>query len=192
MIDKLGQLWLAETEARIPDHVRELQREGCNWEDGYQAIVRLWMTIDRLTAGSKINRLELGKAFGNLRDIYSDRNFGGNRRTSGHGCFEQECLERGYKPRTVRDLIAHYEAFLSGKPSPSEKRKARAARKSQTIEKRAVEQGDHLDHILASLAKLTPDELEIVDGKLQALRRKARAIEATPILPENHASALLQ
>jgi hypothetical protein len=122
---KLSDLCYEEAKAKLPDYVRALEGGRSPWEGGYNQILTLWMSIERLTAGTKVNRLELGETFRQLRDIYSDRNLGGNRRTSGHGTFEKECLDRGYKPRTVRDLIADYEAFLSGESSAAEKRKER-------------------------------------------------------------------
>ena len=185
----LAQFQIKEAEAHLSDWVRALKEQNLGQ---YSTVIALWMEVCQLTAGSRSNRLELGKVFRELRDIYSERNSGGNRRTSGHGTFEKECLQRGYKPRTVRDLIADYEAFLSGNPSASEKRKVRAVRKAQTLEKPTAEHRSHLDRILTSLPKLTPDELEIVDGKLQALRRKARAVEAPAILPATQARTLLQ
>ena len=126
MNDRLAQFQIEEAKTHLSAWVRELEKRN---HGEYVMIVALWMDIGQMMGGSKSNRLELGKRFRELRDIYSDRNSGGNRRTSGHGTFEKECLQRGYRPRTVRDLIADYECFLSGKPSASEKRKARQEKK---------------------------------------------------------------
>ena len=125
LIDPLAiaKLNLERVEASLPDYVRAL-KSPYRWGT-YDEILVLWADIDELTAGTKINRVTLGRTFRQLRDIYSNRNIGGNRRTSGHGTFEMECQQRRYEPRTVRDLIAEDEAFLSGKPSAAEKRKAR-------------------------------------------------------------------
>lgn len=180
-----------EVEDSLPDYIRELKPKNGEWGP-YKEIVCCWMTVEELTSGTKANRFALGHEFKKLRDIYSERNIGGNRRTSGHGTFENECLQRGYKPRTVRDLIADYEASISGKPLAAEKRKARAVRKAQALEKPAAAYGSHLDRILTSLPKLTPHELEILDRELQPLRRKARAVEAPAILPATQASTFLQ
>jgi len=119
---------VTEIRESLPDYIRAgLERETA-WYP-YRAIVCHWMAIDRLTSGTKANRLALGREFKELRDIYSEKNIGGNRRTSGHGTFEKECEQRGYRPRTVRDWIADYEAVLAGRPVESAKRKERTQRK---------------------------------------------------------------
>jgi hypothetical protein len=90
-----------------------------------QNVNRLWVEVELLTSGTVANRVASGKRFRELRSLYSDRNFGGRRLTSGHGSFEEEIRRRGYKPRTVRQFIEDYESSLVGKPLSSAKRKAR-------------------------------------------------------------------
>jgi hypothetical protein len=125
MNDQVTIFNVQQVEATLPDYVRRLKGGGSSV---YADILCLWARIDELTAGTRVNRLSLGETFRTLRDLYSDRNIGGNRRTSRHGTFEKECQRRGHKPRTVRDLISDYEAFLSGKPSVAAKRNARQQR----------------------------------------------------------------
>jgi hypothetical protein len=84
----------------------------------------LWMSIEELVPG-RANRIALGRKFQELQRIYSEKNIGGNRRTSGHGTFEKECEQRGYPARTVRGWIADYEAGLTGGPTEAQKRAAR-------------------------------------------------------------------
>ena len=85
----------------------------------------LWAEVEMLTKGTVANRLALGKRSRELRSLYSDRNLGKHRLTSGHGCFEEEIRRRGYKPRTVRQWIQDYEASLAGRPLSSDKQRAR-------------------------------------------------------------------
>jgi hypothetical protein len=162
----LEQFNLEHVEASLPDYVRALKGRSSGI---YEDIVGWWMTVDRLTAGTKINRLWLGEAFRALRDIYSDRNIGGNRRTSGHGTFERECQQRGYKPRTVRDLIADYEAFLSGKPSAAKKRKARQQRTPAQSLMQVVSRIADLGEDLQALEGLSPDEIAKCEASVKVL-----------------------
>lgn len=91
-----------------------------------EQIESLWYRIAELTPGTEINRLSLGQCFHELRFLYSDRNSGGRRLSSGHGTFEIEIRKRTkYSPRAVRDMIADYLANLCGGPSTTAKRKAR-------------------------------------------------------------------
>lgn len=94
---------------------------------GEQELDVLWAEVKALTPGTVANRLALGQRFRDLRAIYSDRNIGGRRLTSGHGS-EEEIRRRGYKPRSVRQWIADFEAALSGKPLASDRRKERRMR----------------------------------------------------------------
>lgn len=147
-----------EIEASLPDYVRVLQQTDPRL---YRQVFDLWLGIEKLTAGTRSNRLERGRIFRELRSLYSDRNIGGNRRTSGHGTFEKECLQRGHKPRTVRDLIADYEACLSGKPSTTEKRKVRHSPKPKPA----------TEHPLVAFARLLPYE-----AALAAFRTAAKML----------------
>ena len=131
--------WVTDAQDRLSADLQALKRDG--W-GVYRQAACLWMAIDRHTAGTKRNRLELGKAFRELRHIYSERNIGGNRRTSGHGTFEKECLDRGYPPRTVRGLIADYESILKGTFTEAQKRTERTkvkSAKSPTVDKILVD-----------------------------------------------------
>jgi hypothetical protein len=121
-----------EIEKGLPDYIRALKKPG--WGP-YQDVLCAWMEIDQLTSGTKANRYALGCAFKKLRDIYSEKNIGGNRRTSGHGTFEMECEQRGYPARTVRGWIADYSAALSGAPTEAQKRTARTKAKVFTTQK---------------------------------------------------------
>lgn len=97
------------------------------------AAQRLWTAIEFVHRDLQQDRRELGKLFLQLKHLYSDRNSGGVRLTSGHGTFQQEIVKRGYKPRSVREWISDYEA-LSARyqgdttSTSSEKRKARRQR----------------------------------------------------------------
>lgn len=165
-IDPIARLNLEQVEASLPDYVRALKSPG--W-GVYNDILCLWAAIDELTGGTKINRLALGERFRKLRDIYSERNIGGNRRTSGHGTFEKECQQRRYKPRTVRDLIADYEAFLSGKPSAAKKRQARQQRTPTQSLMQAVDRIVDLAESLQSLGNLSPDEVTKCETSVKVL-----------------------
>lgn len=94
----------------------------------HSQIERLWHRAAELAQGAEANRRCLGKAFAELRTLYSDR-AADVRRTLGHGIFEDEIRKRGYKPRTVRDWINDYEAALNGEKSSAEKRRTRRAKK---------------------------------------------------------------
>jgi len=91
---------------------------------------QIWERIEALTPGTVTNRLALGQCFHDLCLLYSDRNSGGHRLTSGHGSFEEEIRKRGFKPRTVRGWIEDYLANLAGEPSTAAKRKAHRLRKA--------------------------------------------------------------
>jgi hypothetical protein len=84
-----------------------------------------WTAIGLISADIQADTLKLGALFLKLRDLYSDRNSGGHRLTSGHGVFEQEIQQRGYKTRTVRQWIGDFQAHQIGAPSSSAKRAAR-------------------------------------------------------------------
>jgi hypothetical protein len=164
---QLATFSLKEAGASLPDYIKALKRPR-EW-GVYEDILHLWVEVEQLTAGTKANRLQLGERFRKLRDIYSDRNIGGNRRTSGHGTFEKECLQRGYQPRTVRDLIADYEACISGKPSAAEKRKDRQARRKQTTPLNTL---SHVERAAQGLVEnpqeiesLSPEELQSCDAE---------------------------
>jgi hypothetical protein len=64
------------------------------------AELRLWSEIETLRVRLDMNRLALGKAFLQLRNLYSERS-ADNRRTSGHGIFMRELKSRGFNPRTL-------------------------------------------------------------------------------------------
>jgi hypothetical protein len=98
-----------------------------------ELIGMLWCEILELTPGTVENRLGLGERFHALRKLYSDRE-ADVRRMLGHGIFEQEIVKRGYKPRTVREWVADFEASLTTGYDSAAKRKARRARKSKATE----------------------------------------------------------
>lgn len=87
---------------------------------------RAWYRVQELTPHSPANRFALGQAFHELRALYSDRNSGGRRLTSGHGSFEAELRKRTkYSVRTVRDMIADFEAHQRGGPSTAQRKSQR-------------------------------------------------------------------
>jgi hypothetical protein len=94
------------------------------------AAYRLWTAIELVRADLAAHRLQLGKLFLQLRNLYSDRNSGGHRLTSSHGTFESEIIQRGFKPRSVRQWITDFEAHRTGTPTSSEKRKTSRRRKT--------------------------------------------------------------
>ena len=187
MSDQLLMFIRKQVEASLPDYVGALKGPTLSYRGQefrgwgvYDDVVGLWARIDELTAGTKVNRLSLGETFRKLRDLYSDRNIGGNRRSSGHGTFEKECQQRRYKPRTVRDLIVDYEAFLSGKPSTAEKRKARQQRMSTQCFMQAVRRIADLAENLQSLDNLSPDEIARCEVSVKILTNViARAKESS-------------
>jgi hypothetical protein len=187
MSDQLAKLNLELAKASLPDYVRALKgptfsfrgQEFTGW-GVYQDVLCLWARIDELTAGTKVNRLALGETLRQLRDIYSDRNIGGNRRTSGHGTFEKECQQRGYKPRTVRDLISDYEAFLLGQPSAAEKRKTREQRTPTQCLMQAVRRIAEIAQDPKALEQLSPEELAKCEVSVKVLTNViARAKESS-------------
>lgn len=98
-------------------------------------IEQLWSDVAWLSRpGSR--RYDLGAKLCELRRIYSERerNSGGQSAVVGHGQFEAECIRRGFRPRTVRDLIADYEiqfaAFL-GRETPGRKTSTQKRRESR-------------------------------------------------------------
>jgi len=119
----------------------------------------LWQ---RVRASSRAaNRLALGRSFHALRALYSERSperQADNRRTSGHGTFERECVARGHKPRTVRDLIADYEASLNGGQSETSADKRRRARRSAKIRAgtRALSSLSELDRAILDFVRSIP------------------------------------
>jgi hypothetical protein len=78
-------------------------------------IARLWRTLDLTTADYNRDRFRLGILLAKLQAAYSERSE--VRQTVspslGHGTFERECIRRGYKPRTVRALIADAKVILA-------------------------------------------------------------------------------
>jgi len=100
--------------------------EQQSWGD---QVTYLWQRIQAASPGTPANRLTLGMYFAELRDLYSDRNCGGRRLSSGHGSFETEIRIRGYRPRTVRGWIEDYLACLQGRPTNAAKRRAQRKRR---------------------------------------------------------------
>jgi hypothetical protein len=110
----------------------------------HDAADRLWSEIDAAHALLRVDRLQLGNLFLQLRNLYSDRNSGGNRLSSGHGTFEEEIRKRGYKPRRVREWITDYEVVEGLRPaaeSTAAKREARRGRPQSAEYKRGFSAG---------------------------------------------------
>ena len=76
-------------------------------------IAHVWHLIGNLRSQLERDRLAMGRQFLRLRNLYSERSPADVRRTSGHGVFEQACIDRLYRPRTVRDMITDYQAHLA-------------------------------------------------------------------------------
>lgn len=97
------------------------------------AVKRLWSSVERVHKNFAAHRQELGNLFWQLRNLYSDRNSGGVRLTSGHGTFQEECVKRGYNPRRVREWVNDHEIVLGiRKPSESTAAKRKARRESKS------------------------------------------------------------
>jgi hypothetical protein len=93
---------------------------------------RIWAQIERLDGTPEertVRAAKLGKLFYQLRALYSERaDSAAGRLTSGHGVFQAEILERGYKPNRVRELVNDYEVQAGIRPateSTAAKRKSR-------------------------------------------------------------------
>jgi hypothetical protein len=98
---------------------------------------RILGEMERVYKNYGANRLELGKLAIQLQNLYSERNCGGGRRSSGHGEFERELKARGFSPRRIRECIADYEVSIGVRPateSTSAKREARRVRATQKPE----------------------------------------------------------
>jgi hypothetical protein len=91
-------------------------------------IEALWTRAEELAPRTGKYRLILGQCFYRLRLLYSGHQ-ADVRRTLGRGVFEAEIVKRGFRPRTVREWIADFEADLNGGRSNAAKRRAR--RRSQ-------------------------------------------------------------
>jgi hypothetical protein len=89
------------------------------------AIDRTWADIALVETNSRLKR---GELFLRLRALYSGTS-ADVRRQGRIGTFEKEIDKRGYKVRTVYELISDYEAHQTNAPSSSAKRKARRARR---------------------------------------------------------------
>lgn len=100
------------------------------------AATRLWHEIEVVYVGGFLPaRHQIGELFWKLRNLYSDRNSGGSRLTSGHGVFEKECIKRGYQPRRVREWINDHEVVLGlRKPAESTAAKRKARRLNSSAE----------------------------------------------------------
>lgn len=135
----------------------------------------LWKHVSEASASIRGNRLTLGRCFLSLRNLYSERSSVDVRRSSGHGTFESECLARGFRPRTVRDLIHDYQAHLArknGEPAQTSAEKRRGARTAAKDRRRAAAQKEwedfeqrykaedgefsDLDFVFLSFARLLP------------------------------------
>lgn len=110
----------------------------------HDAEIRLWSEIESLHAHLHSDRLELGKRFLALRNLYSDRNSGGQRLTSGHGTFQFQIKARGYAVRTARSWIADYEASINGTKTQAQKRVDRRAAQAKN-HRRACKGSDWAD-----------------------------------------------
>lgn len=95
----------------------------------HDAAERIWLAIAEVRKAHSANRLFLGKLFWELRNLYSERSNSADRRlSSGHGTFQTEIVDRGYKPNRVREWIVDFEVASGLRPpaeSTAAKRKAR-------------------------------------------------------------------
>lgn len=96
-------------------------------------IEQLWSDVVWLQRpGSR--RYELGEKFLEIRDTYGRLSAG-----PGSGTFEQECIRRGFKPRTVRALIADFltdRAHNLGQPIPGARTTAQKRAESRAKQQR--------------------------------------------------------
>src|SRR5258708_40013161 len=94
---------------------------------------RLWAEILAVHKSFAADKLQLGKLFCELRNLYSERNSGGGRLTYGHGTFEPEIKARGFSPRRVREWINDHEVATGlRRPTESESAKRGARRATRT------------------------------------------------------------
>jgi len=99
----------------------------------HDAEKRILGDIERVRRNHQANRRELGRLFRDLQNLYSERNSGGMRLTSGHGQFEQKIKELGFNPRRVREWICDFEVEAGLRPpteSTASKRRTRRANSS--------------------------------------------------------------
>lgn len=99
--------------------------------DAAKQIESLWARVEQLAPRTSKYRLLLGESFYRLRSLYSGHQ-ADIRRRLGHGVFEAEIIKRGFKPGTVREWIADYEADLEGQLSSAAKRRVRRKTKAAT------------------------------------------------------------
>src|ERR1700726_3056569 len=113
------------------DVVTRLLREFMDTQNNPtpDAMRRLWEDFTSASRDLTVNRLAVGKLGRDLRLLYSERsNSADRRRSSGHGSFERELKDRGFKPNRIREMIVDYERSIGLRPpgeSTAAKRKAR-------------------------------------------------------------------
>lgn len=119
----------------------------------HDAEKRILGDIERVRRNHQANRRELGRLFRDLQNLYSERNSGGMRLTSGHGQFEAKIKELGFKPRRVREWICDFEVS-EGLRKPDESTAAkRRTRRSNSDEYRRGYQAAMKDEATASRYK---------------------------------------
>jgi hypothetical protein len=179
-----------------PSYLRELEKTD-RWV--HCDIAGHWREIENLTPG-RYNRIALGMHFDALRHIYSEKNIGGNRRTSGHGTFEKGCEERGYSPRTVRGWIADYKAYITGAPTEAQKRSARQQRKDSALLAEARTSGSLAPEVRSLPKEDAPirahlrvlKSLDDMGGSLNDLQTATIALLETGVAEKDHLNLIVE
>lgn len=123
---------------------------------GHDAEQRLWADVDRVRESFDCDRLQLGKLFCELRNLYSERaNSAARRLSSGHGIFQAEIVKRGFKPNRVREMIRDFEVSTGLRPTTESTAAKRKARRSNSAE---YKRGYH-DAIRSTHAALDDDPI---------------------------------
>jgi hypothetical protein len=125
----------------------------------HDAATRLWASIEQAHENFSANRRELGQLFFQLRNLYSERgNSAAGRLTSGHGSFQAEIKQRGYKPNRIREWINDHEVEI-GLRSPAESTRAkRAARRDSSAEyRRGFREGAGSSDIFGEIAGISQE-----------------------------------
>lgn len=148
------------------------------------AASRLWahlQAIDGDAIERAVRAAKRGELFYQLRCLYSERESGGGRRSSGHGTFERECIVRGYKPRRVREWVRDHEVRIGLRPPADSTAAKQKARRGRSEEFRRGYQSAMNDFPSAAAGYSPTDSLSLFSSLLpfEALRaayRKAASL----------------
>jgi len=127
----------------------------------HDAAARLWAEIEDVHEKFSFDKRRLGRLFFELRTLYSERNSGGKRLTSGHGTFQKEIEKRGFSPRRVREWVNDHEVATGLRP-PAESEASKADRRWHHRAARAARGFDipfrYADNPVSRFAALLPFE----------------------------------